>query len=207
MNNTEEESDFDVLIIAKSGRLYTARLFLWLISSLMFSRRKPHQVEAPDKLCFNHYITDERLTIAHESLFNAQSYINLRPVIIYGDLFERFYGENMWLNTYAYNFRPDRRSDGIRPDPAMKLIALIGEKILDTGLGEWLENKLKKYQQNRIASNPVTYEPGGRIVFNDNELEFHPRSFETVVLAKYKSGLIQLGIRTLIEERDSGLTM
>ena len=64
---------------------------------------------------------------------------------------------------------------------------------------------MKKYQQYRIRSNPVTYEKGGRIVFNDGELEFHPHSFERIVVDKYNVGLKKLGILGAVE-RDSGLT-
>src|SRR3989344_7542350 len=33
VNNPEPKSDFDVFVVIRSGRLYTGRLFLWLISS------------------------------------------------------------------------------------------------------------------------------------------------------------------------------
>lgn len=209
INNTDEKSDFDVLIIAKSGRLYTCRLFLWLISSLMGTRRKKHEKIAPDKLCFNHYLTDSSLYIPHESIFNAQTYVNLKPAMIRPGLVDEFYSANLWLNNYVYNFRPQkeftRRS--VEPSRFLTAFASTGEFLLDSFLGNWLESFSKKYQQKRINNDPKTHQPGGRVVFTDNELEFHPGSFEKIVIAKYKEGLKRLGVIPFVEERDSGLTL
>ena len=207
INNTDEKSDFDVLVIARSGRLYTCRLFLWLISSLMGTRRKKHEKVAPDKLCFNHYLTDGSLYIPHESIFNAQTYINLKPVLIRAELIDRFYTANLWLNNYVYNFRPQKEFSrrSVKPSLCLIVFARLGEFILDSFLGDWLELFFKKYQQKRINDDPKTHQSGGRVVFGDNELEFHPHSFEKVVIAKYRDGLRRCGIVSFIDEKDSGL--
>lgn len=205
-NNTTKDSDFDVLVIAKSGRLYTCRIFLSFIASLFGARRKRFDLIAPDKFCFNHYLTDDNLSISHESLYNAESYANLKPVLIKEALFKRFYGDNIWLNKYVYNFSP---ADNfvlrkIKPFFILTIFSKIKEFFLNSFLGGWLETLLKHFQQKRIKNNPATYESGGRVVFNDNELEFHPRSFEKTLLAKYNEGLKKLGIFAG-EEKDSGL--
>ena len=205
--NTDEESDFDVLVIAKSGRLYTCRLFLWLISSLLMARRKKHEKVAPNKLCFNHYITDGDLFLNHKSLFNAQAYINLKPVMVRPELIDKFFSSNLWLNNYAYNFKV--QSNFVRRTVSRPLIFIVPAKmaefILNSSLGTWLEKFLRSHQQKIIKNNPATYEPNGRIVFNKKELEFHPRSFEKVVIDKYNRGLKRLGIIPYSWEIDSGL--
>ena len=43
INNTAYESDFDVLSVAKSGRLYTCRIFLSLAASLFGARRTRYE--------------------------------------------------------------------------------------------------------------------------------------------------------------------
>ena len=207
LGNTDEESDFDVLIIAQSGRLYTCRLFLWLITSVLGVRRKKHEKVAPDKFCFNHFITDRSLQIKHESLFNAQTYANLKPAMIERDLVERFYDANLWINNYLYNFKPKKKlvEKSVNPGRIFLSVAGFFEFILNSDLGDFFEDLVKKIQQNKIKTNPVTYESGGRIVFNDYELEFHPRSFEKFVLEKYNQNLNKLGVVTYIKEKDSGL--
>jgi len=207
LGSTDQDSDFDVLVIAASGRLYTCRMFLSLAASLFRARRKRFDKIAPDKFCFNHYITDNALAIRHESLYNAQTYIHLKPVFISNKLFEGFYASNLWLNKYVYNFRPAnqfiRRS--VRKSIILYSVAVLAEFISNNRLGDWLEGVLKNYQHNRIRSNPTTYEKGGRIIFTDSELEFHPHSFEGLAIKGYNTALKNLGIVPIEEEKDSGL--
>src|SRR3989338_532844 len=191
LGNTDKESDFDVLIIAKSGRLYTCRFFLWLVISLLGARRKKNEKVAPDKLCFNHYITDDSLLLRHQSLFNAQAYINLKPVMIRPELVNKFFSSNLWLNNYAYNFKVqnDFVMRSINPPRLLRLLARIGELTLNFLFGDRQESFLMHYQQKLIKNNPITYEPGGRTVFTDKELEFHPHSFEKTDIKKNKKRL------------------
>ena len=148
--------------------------------------RKKDEKVAPDKLCFNHYITDGHLYIPHESIFNAQTYASLKPAMIPNELIDKFYSSNLWLNNYVYNFHVQkefvRRS--VIPDRLFKILAGVGEIVLDSFMGDWTEARLKNYQQKLIAKNPKTHEGGGRVVFTDNELEFHPQSFEKTVIEK-----------------------
>lgn len=207
LGNTDHDSDFDVLTVAADGRLYTCRMILSLFASLLKARRKRFDSVAPDKFCFNHYITDASLAIRHESLFNAQTYIHLKPVLISGELLENFYASNLWLNKYVYNFRPSNAfvHRSVKPNVFLRSVAVPGEFFLNNKFGDWLESILKNYQHKRIRSNPVTHQKGGRIVFNDSELEFHPHSFERIAIEKYNAALKDLGIIPMEEEKDSGL--
>ncbi|OGM99468.1 MAG: hypothetical protein A3F98_03465 [Candidatus Yanofskybacteria bacterium RIFCSPLOWO2_12_FULL_41_8] len=207
LGNTDKESDFDVLIIAKSGRLYTCRLFLWLISSLLGARRKKHEKVAPDKFCFNHYITDDSLELRHQSLFNAQTYINLKPAMIKPELVNKFFSSNLWLNNYVYNFKIQSNfvMRSVLPPHLFIFLARMEEFTINLLFGNSLERFLMNDQQKRIKKNPITYEPGGRIVSTEKELEFHPRSFEQIVIEKYNRGLKHLGIIPYSWEKDSGL--
>ncbi|KKR02478.1 MAG: hypothetical protein UT29_C0002G0040 [Candidatus Yanofskybacteria bacterium GW2011_GWA1_39_13] len=209
INNTEHESDFDVLLVVRSGRLYSCRIFLSLVASAFRARRTRYERSAPDKFCFNHYITDGNMNIKHESLFNAQAYVNLKPVLVADGIFSRFYTENIWLNKYVYNFKPAEEFvlRKVFYNPLLSFVGSVGEFVLDSSLGDKFENWAKKYQQKRIKNNPTTYESGGRVVFSDNELEFHPRSFEAFAIDKYNKKLKQLGTITYAEERDSGLNL
>lgn len=85
-------------------------------------------------------------------------------------------------------------------------LAGAGEALLNNFFGDIFEKTLMAFQQKRIKNNPATYESGGRIIFTDKELEFHPRSFERVVIDNYNNGLKKFGIYG-IEENDSGLIM
>lgn len=204
-NSPEPKSDFDVFIIIKPGHLYTGRLFLWLISSVLGVRRGRFDVVAPDKLCFNHYLTGDALGFSHRSLYIAQSLANMKPVIASGEILEKFIASNRWANSYCYNFRPATAYRDVKTSRVLLAFARTGEAVLNNFLGDLLEKILKAFQQKRIKNNPATYESGGRIIFTDTELEFHPRSFERVVIDNYNNGLNKFGILSGME-RDSGLT-
>ncbi|MBI3274348.1 MAG: hypothetical protein HYZ69_04355 [Candidatus Colwellbacteria bacterium] len=204
-NNPEPKSDFDVLILIKSGRLYTGRFFLWIISSILGSRRGRFDLIAPDKLCFNHYLADNNLELSHKSLYVAQSVINLRPVIFSDKILESFSTANGWVSGYCYNFKQVGKYRTARPVKTLILLAKCGEFILNNKFGDVVEKLLKAVQQGRIKKNPATYESGGRIIFTDKELEFHPRSFERSVINNYNIAIKKMSIFGVMEE-DSGLS-
>jgi len=207
MHNTDDQSDFDVLTIVKNGRLYTARIFLSLMASMFGARRKRFDLVAPNKFCFNHYLTDQQLRIEHESLYNAQTYVNLRPIYTRGTAFDDFYRENPWLNQYVYHFKPlqgyVRRT--VHHSNFLRSIARLVELILNSPLGTILEKILRWYQQRRIASNPMTYSSGGRTIFDNTQLEFHPRSAEKAIIEKYNATVRDMGTFWNYSELDSGL--
>jgi hypothetical protein len=141
----------------------------------------------------------------HRSVFTVQTYANLKPVLANEKIFYDFYDANIWINKYLYNFEPQFEYQNIKVQPRLSGQKKFIENILSGKLGDWLENILKKYQQNRIKANPMTYEGGGRVTFSDNELEFHPRSFESTVIAKYNENTKKFGLLLPAEEKDSGL--
>ncbi len=207
ISNASPESDYDVLVIMRENRLYLGRIFLSLAASLLRARRTRYQKFAPDKFCFNHYLCDKNLHLNHESIYNAQTYATLKPILISHQLYDEFYRSNLWINKFVYNFKPGYESNirKVKPSRFLKNIATFSEKVLDGRFGDFLEGLAKKYQQKRISNNPATYESGGRIVFNDVELEFHPRSFESRVISRYNQFLHTHWGAYVSLEHDSGL--
>lgn len=85
MNNCDELSDLDLLIIVKHGKIWLGRLFVTAIISILGVRRRWNHIIAPDKICLNHYITDKSLKIPFENIYNAQTYANLKPILTNND--------------------------------------------------------------------------------------------------------------------------
>lgn len=200
LGNCDELSDLDVLVVVRHGRIWLARLFVSGVLSLLRIRRKWSDKIAPDKICLNHYITDESLKIPFRNLYNAQTYANLRPLllknkIIFGD----FYGQNSWLGNYLLN-PPDNISYDIMiyhkgdcdVSWVVSTVDLIWKLILNTTLGDWLEKIAKKYQIRRIENNPLTRSKIGHVVYSDEMLAFHPDSPESQIIQKYENNLEKL---------------
>lgn len=200
------ESDFDILVLVEPKRLYLARLFLSGITSLIGARRTRYETSAPDKFCFNHYLTTDVLAMKHESIYNAQTYAHLVPMMVCSSLAGKFFADNLWINKFVYNFTPHQQTirRTVRPSKFLKNIARVIEFIFQREIGNIFERWARRYQQDRISDNPATHAPGGRVVYTGTELEFHPHSFERVVIDHYNAVTRKLGV-SMNPEPDSGL--
>ncbi|MEA1937353.1 MAG: hypothetical protein U9N04_04565 [Patescibacteria group bacterium] len=209
MGNSKNESDIDLIITAKKGRIWIVRTFITLLTSLLGVRR--HGVITKNKICLNHYITDESLKIPFESLYNAQSYLHLTNV--YNDkedrkLFKKFQEENSWIKKYARNYQPAELG-GFRSIGRNKILGLISsflEIILSGTPGNYLEKKLAQVQSGRIKKDKLYKKKGGRITIDDNQLEFHPDSHEANIIPEFNRRMEKLGLFEFGEQKDSGLT-
>lgn len=206
LGNTGPQSDWDMFVIAQAGRLYTARAFLLLTAALMGRLRTKRQRVAPGKFCFNHYITTGGLSIRHRSLFVAHALAWLVPVYDPEGYLPRLWQANQWMSDFVMRFGGstfERRS--ARPARILGAVKWTTEFILNTFVGSALEYLLRTLQQRRILRDPATYAAGGRVVADNRELEFHPRSFEATALARYRVALARVGMKRYAEH-DSGLT-
>lgn len=206
IKNTDELSDLDVLVIVRHGRMWLARTMMILITNLMGMRRKGSDRIAPDKICLNHYIGDDSLKIPFMSIYNAQTYSNLVPLYVRRNtLVEDFKKANAWVLDFVYQWNIDIPKK-LR-NRWMNRLKDLSERIFNTRLGDMLELWARSFQYRRIESNPLTKQPGGRVVFGDQQLEFHPNSIERTIISKYNSNLINLGMPELAKEKDSGLNV
>jgi predicted nucleotidyltransferase len=196
--NTRADSDLDVLVIATRGRIWTARLILIMLAQLTGHRRKHWDDRAPDKLCLNHYITDNALAVNKQirNLYTAISYRHLIP--IYGQAaFEEFYQANVsWQKKYLmYPEPPHIQSSFIVHTPYFgRVFKKIIEAILLEPVGNAVERWAEKIQRSSIARHTL---PGqvGRVVLSNTELAFHPDTKVPGLLQYYAQ---EAGQQTLI---------
>ena len=205
LGNTGPDSDWDVFVVTRAGRLYTARACLLFISAVMGRLRTKRDSVAPDKFCFNHYVTTDGMAIRHRSLFIAHALSWMMPIHDPDRYLHRLRQANQWTADYVSG---DSGSQFVhREVPYSRSLNMIRRGIelpLNTILGSWLERGLRHWQQRRIENEPATHERGGRVVADDREIEFHPRSAERGVLERYHAALAGMGVRRI--EPDSGLT-
>ena len=207
MNNTKEEADIDLLIITQAGRIWTCRGLTTLFVHLIGQHR--HGPLTKDRLCLNHYLTDKSLKIPFKSLYNAQTYAHLVPIwgIKLPRIYNQFQKANRWIGDYLI-FYPRGQEGYLKKIKSNRFLVSsrkVREFILDKKIGDGLEFLLRKFQERRIKKDPLTYQVGGRVVFDNKQLEFHPDSPERWILEKYNQKMRQLGLAELAQERDSGL--
>lgn len=206
LGNVDPDSDWDLFVIARARRLYTARAGLLFAAWLMGRLRTKRMRVAPDRFCFNHLIASDSLAIRHRSIFVARVLVELVPLYDPHHFLPRLWDANHWISDFtvlAHREAFVRRS--IVPSRVLGVFRWSLESILNTFVGTLLERGLRAWMQRRIAREPATHAPGGRVVADERELEFHPRSFEATVIARYNASLMRLGLGRYVES-DSGLT-
>jgi predicted nucleotidyltransferase len=169
-----EDSDFDMVIGARKGRIFTTRFFTLLVFSLLGVRRKStdSKEKSKNKFCFNHFITPDGYRLMGPHTFTwEQVYQNIVP--IYGDEAKviQFIKANDWVE------RPMIIFDNRWVPKEGNAVRLILEFLLGGFLGNIFEWKVKKLQMWRInRSRPQNKD--ARVYASDEELEFHPREPE-----------------------------
>jgi predicted nucleotidyltransferase len=208
LGNSREDSDIDIMIVAEKGRIWTVRVLVTILTAVLGVRR--HKKDTENKICLNHYITDQSLRIPFQSIYNAQSYIHLKNVFdSEGDkeIFEKFQIENNWIRNYAVNYQSSElgTSRSVKRNGAIRLFSGIFEYFLSGSFGDLLERKLSSIQSNKIKSNPFFREKGGRVTINDDQLEFHPESHESRIIPDFNKRMRDLGLFEFSDQKDSGL--
>lgn len=186
MGNPKENSDFDVIVGVKYGRIFTVRFLCWLLFGALglYARHNGanHPRRYKNKLCFNHFVTEESYKLSGP--YNAywqKLYQSLIPM----------YGSPVAIRSFqdanaAWAGAPKSGIYNPKDKYRKNFIKLFLEKAFIGHLGYFIETKLKALQVKSIEKsikrklNPKSrffmggseYKP--RIRYGDDELEFHP---------------------------------
>ncbi len=209
LGNTRKDSDIDLMIVAKKGRIWTVRTFFTLSTSFLGVRR--HKNKTEDKICLNHYITDKSLRIPFESIYTAHLYCHILSVYNSKEdrkLFRRFQEENKWMKKYleSYEFSNLEGFRSIKRNKILNSISKLFEFILSGKIGDYFEKKMSEIQTKRIKKDPLNMKKGGRITISNDQLEFHPNSHEANIIPEFNKRMKELKLFEFGEQKDSGLT-
>jgi predicted nucleotidyltransferase len=164
-----KHSDFDLIISIKKGRIFTARYLLNLFFVLIGKRRMDDiKTSSPNKLCFNHFITEDAWLLKPVDEYGPKIYSNLVPLWGDEEKIKKFfkinsiYNKNLENHIYDLRFRKSEKS----------FFCKLFEKILGKKIGDYLEKFSSQIAQKRLSSY-IKNKSGGRIIISDKELEFH----------------------------------
>jgi predicted nucleotidyltransferase len=203
LNNTRQESDLDLLIVTKPGRIWTSRVLVTGLIGVLGQRRRDQITK--DKICLNCYISEAALEIkpkmkSHD-LHAAYEYFRLIPLLeIKKGLSQNFQKANTWIKKYFF-FDYDKKNN-LKTVKINKLLGLFRygfERLLDTRIGDFLEKKLGQWQKRRIKKKLKTPQPDDQVVFNDQCLMFHPHSKAPRLLKAYKLKMTCLNLLSKIK--------
>jgi len=164
INNSRREADIDLFVIARAGKIWSARF--WSIMPLYFFGKRPKPGATQDKYCFSYWVDANHLDIKPWKLEKDIYYIywlaTLMPV--YDQIFHKFWLANDWVNYFLPNFdypKPNRRylviKSLILPLPTL-------EKLFKKIQMLMMPDRLKLMSENQ----------GSEVVINEGVLKFHP---------------------------------
>ena len=106
MNNAEEESDIDLMIITKKNCLWTTRLLTYLVLRIMnYGVRKPGDINQKDKLCLNIWLDESALSWDRKdrNIYSAHEIAQVVPIVDKENISQRFLQKNGWILDYWPN--------------------------------------------------------------------------------------------------------
>lgn len=105
MHNTRKNDDIDLFFIVSPGTLWMSRLLVTGIVECMGVRRRPTDVTAPNKVCLNMFMTADALSVdkKERDLFTAHEVLQMQPLYIPGDVYQRFLFANRWVKKFLPN--------------------------------------------------------------------------------------------------------
>jgi hypothetical protein len=191
IGNVDRESDLDVLIAVKQGRIFTTRFITAVIFGLFGWRRKKSDTHdrAANKVCLNHFITPR----AYKFSLQPNAYWRLmyeRMVPLYGkaSVMQGFFDVNRsWIGK-----RVEVGQDLRHRYQSRVWLASFFQWVLSGRFGDVVERFLKQLQTKRIASGRKEAQGEKHVIrisgvgerarielsplirVSDDELEFHP---------------------------------
>jgi hypothetical protein len=173
-----KESDIDILIIARAGRLYICRFFAILF--IHFSGWRRHGRKIAGRICLNCFLSNKDLSIFPENKKSAskvaKAYKYLIPLVDDGSA-KKFFKTNAWFDDFKINGASHCE---LIKDLAFTKFPLekkntIFSRLLSGKIGDWLEKKLMSYQVRRILSRRIK----GDETFADRlRIKLHPKKIE-----------------------------
>lgn len=185
LGNVRDESDFDVIVGVRNGRIFTARFFAILAFGLFGWRRQKlnHDETAKDKICLNHFVTTASYLLSPpHSPYWQKLYRMLVPLYGTPQALQAFFDANTTWMPERVMVSDDLRHRHRAPSWFKMNVK---EAALSGRFGDLIERLLKRVQVRRIERSmrsDAGYKP--RIIYNDTELEFHPDTKRIELLEK-----------------------
>jgi hypothetical protein len=185
MKNSDQESDLDLLIALKYGRIFTGRLLVTVLVHILGRRR--HGKKIADRVCLNYFVTDQTMEVSLKDVFSASEYSFIFPIFGWHD-FQKFQKDNQWIRGYKPNFRLDEvyNSRFLYDTFFVRIIREMGEALLNFDVSE---RYLRQKQMKKIEHNPKTHQPQSLIIANDEMLVFLPEPQGPAIFEKFKERL------------------
>ena len=200
METADEDSDIDVFIIVKDGRIWLARFFATLILSLFGLRRTRKKIT--NQVCLSFYLSDKFLNLRSLRIADPDIYLiywlaNLTPIYDPDNLEQKMFAANAWVKDYLKNYGLDARrfESALTPDSwASKKFKQALTAMWQGQYGNILESQAREVQKTKMKFNAksLAKQPDSRVVINDQMLKFHENDRRAEYQKKWEEKISQL---------------
>lgn len=101
LENSDEGDDIDLMIITAPKRLWLTRGLVVTFLLLTSQYRRPGKVK--DRICPNLMLSEDVLEFPDHDLFTAHEIVQMRPVFVRGNTYQRFVRANQWIKDFLPN--------------------------------------------------------------------------------------------------------
>jgi hypothetical protein len=188
MMNAGENDDIDLFIITAKNRLFTGRLISLVLAQLLGLRRvwdleTSHQSlvtnHHTNKVCLNLFFDESNLKVPKfkQTEFVGHEVLQMKPIIIKGDIYERFLKANEWVFKLFPNGKSKFQILNLKSQInnkrfKFKILNLFGTWNLGFIISNKIESFLKNLQLTLINRHRTTE------IITPTQLWFHPDDFE-----------------------------
>jgi hypothetical protein len=185
-NPADFDDDFDYVIIAKTNRVWVARIFAIMLVRLV----RPMGRE----LCPNYIVAENTLHQKHHNVFVAHELAQMKP-IIGGQYYHNFLESNVWVLQYLPNITPFYLPTS-KPYKFLIGIRRIVEWTLSGQLGHWIEQweyrrKSKRFQHQH---EEALQRRQAESVISEQEVKGHFSEHGQRILNAYQQYLRHYGL-------------
>ncbi len=174
-DNASEQSDIDLFVVVKPGRMWIARLLITLILQFFGIRRHGNRVAG--RFCLSFFVTDKKLGMEELALNPTDPYLAYWTKMLCPVYDEGVYGEFQKANAdwilkgYGLRFGLDcRKHLYVEGKSGLKKAV---EWILAGKLGDGIEWLLTKTFKKKTLAHMQKLGPEASVIVTDDMLKFH----------------------------------
>lgn len=185
----DEQSDIDLFVVAKTGRLFTVRIFITALLHVLGVRR--HGDKISGRFCLSFFVDDSYLNLSKIAIENdiylAFWVKNIVPIIDDG-VSDEFLKANVWARGYFEN-SSDFEIDNSRILKRYSFLRGFLKWILSGWFGNVFEKWMKNWQLRRAGRKSLVATDKASLLVAEHVLKFHNvdrrREYRGLWLEKY----------------------
>ena len=193
------ESDIDVLLVARAGRLYTMRFVAVAVATLCGFYRSRENVA--NQLCLSFSLTEKALDIMPLAKTGGDPHLqfwlaNAHVISERDRVFDIFWRANATFLTPLPNARLRRLPKPVRPPRVLAILRDAAERLLAGSFGDRVESWARNLQMRRFAANTQSRarRGGTDVVISDDVLKFHERDTREEIRTRWAQRRAVLGV-------------